>query len=820
MISKRIVRNSIITTFISGFILLYFLFLIQTYIIPNNYQISIVILIGFAIIVIVLFYFLLKINSPNYIIASVKIINENLIKTILMVLMGITIFVPAVPFSDIIVAWNHVPILNYFRGVVFLIGVLFLPGACIFNLILPKSTIHKKLNVEPFLVKLTIYPIISLTFIGSLVLILNFLGFTRPSFIPFLFFSITFLYILSNFLQKNNKYELKNKITKIKISRYTLLILTIGLGLIIIALGFLLSSHHYLIAGDRWRAISSASLIGTGDFGLSQDTYTKYWGCVSFGLSVLCGIPYINTNVLLFLFIYLSITSVYLLIKILLKNMNEKLCVLSSIIIAILFNPHLLIFQFSYHSFVFFSLFISLTLFFIVIKSDHLENRQKLTTENKILLILSSLFLIQSFILYFIPALMGIGIIFLYGLFSANIKQYLRVFLIFYLLFILSFIIIDLFAFNFFSFWCLQFLSGFSGIPFNFFQIKPYSLRITYTSLFFYTLLLSTLFLLCIVYKFSSRLSIIINKIKLKINFVLEKKLKYLFVFSSIFFSICLLIADVDLYSLIFYLNASNLHLSFLSFYLNTLITSLRFFGILGIYLSFFGYKENKNQFFFLFSWIVLIIGLASSLIFLRWIQYPTFLISNIPEDYTYYMRYWFSRTWYYSMIPLSIFYSIGLVKVIQKLKSRSWRYYSYKKINSVVSLSLVALLIFLSLSTPITSVIYWENSYAVTDEEAQLISWTSTNIPRDSKILITSWQFKGRLEKDLYLYKTYYLDEVMNNTDYTIEDLMGNLTLQNILYFILEKQYECKYLELIDYFYTIRLYDEGGFLVMEKKSI
>ena len=59
-----------------------------------------------------------------------------------------------------------------------------------------------------------------------------------------------------------------------------------------------------------------------------------------------------------------------------------------------------------------------------------------------------------------------------------------------------------------------------------------------------------------------------------------------------------------------------------------------------------------------------------------------------------------------------------------------------------------------------------------------------------------------------------------MNNTDYDIKELIGNLTSQNILYFILEKQYEYKYLELIDYFYTIKLYEYGSFLVRTNKSI
>ena len=134
--------------------------------------------------------------------------------------------------------------------------------------------------------------------------------------------------------------------------------------------------------------------------------------------------------------------------------------------------------------------------------------------------------------------------------------------------------------------------------------------------------------------------------------------------------------------------------------------------------------------------------------------------------------------------------------------------------------MSLVTLFIFLSFSTPITSVIYWDNYYVVTDEEAQIIGWTSKNIPRDSKILITKWQFKERLERDLYLYETYYFHEVMNTTEYNIEDLIGNLTSQNILYFILEKQYEYKYIELIDYYYTIKLYDYGNFLLITNKSI
>ena len=813
-------RNLIIYTFISIFIVLYILFLFQFYIIPNDFKISIVILSGFAIIIIGIFYFFLKINYYNKIIVRIKILEENSIKTILIILMAVSIFIPTISFSDIIIAWSQIPIENYVRAVFFLIGALFIPGACLFNIIFPKNIIHERLGVESFLVKITIYPIISLIYLGSVTLILDFIGFTGDFILLFLFFSFIFLFYLDILFQKKHGTKIKIKKSEITISRDTFLILLIGLGIVIIALGVLLSSHQYILAGDRWRGISSASLIGEGDFGSSQNTYTKYWGSISFGLSVLCGIPYINTNVLLFPFLYLSITSIYLLTKILLKNMNEKFCVLSSIFIVIMFDPIKLIFQLSFHSFAFFTLFNSLTLFFIVIKSDNLEKRSNLTTKNIVLLALSSLFLVQSFMLYILPAVMGLLIIFLYSLFSMNLKQYLRILLIFYIFFIIILLIFDLIALNFFSFWCFQHLSGFSGIPFNFVYISPYSLRITLTSLLFYTFLLSSLFLLYFLYKFSKYLSIIVQKAKDITKLILRKKYKNWIFYLFIFFSIFLLIVNLNFYFLIFYIKEANLHLNFLSFYLNTLIISIGFFGIFGIYLSFLCYKENKNLFFFLFSWIVLIIGLASSLIFLRWMQYPTSLVSNIPEKYNN-MTYWFSRTWYYSMIPLSIFISIGLVKLIKKLKTRNgWSFYPYKEKNSVLSLSLVSLLIFVSFSTAITRVIYWDNYYATTNEEAQIIGWTSKNIPIDSKILITRWPFRNMLERDLYLYKTYYLHEVMNSTDYEIKELMDNLTSKNIVYFIFDKQYESKYIELLNNFYTIKLYEYGSFSVMSNKSI
>ena len=773
---KIIIWKSIVI--IICFLLLYFLYLNLAYIMPNEFEISIVILLGLAIIIIVVFYFFIKFDSPNNNIIQIKILNENAIKIILIVLMSITIFIPAVSFSDVIISWDHIHPLNYVRCVVFLIGALFIPGACIFNLIPPESTIHERLNVESFFVKLTIYPIISLTYLGSLTLILDFLDFTRFSIFLFLFSSILFLFVLD---QIRNANKLKIKTTEITISRYTFLILIMGIGLIIVGFGVILSSS-YLLPGDRWRPISSSLLVGVPDISpfTSFVAYPRYWGIIIFSLSVLCGIPYINTNVLLFLFLYLSFTSIYLFTKALLNNKNSKFCFLSSIFIAILFHPTELIYQFSFHSFAFYSFFLSLTFFFIVIKSDDLKNSAYLKRGNIVMLALSSIFLVQSLITYYIPGLIGLITIFLYCIFSENIKHYLRDLLIFYGFFIIFFSIIDFMSYFCFSYDCIMFLSNFSGIPLSFSQISPRALRYFLGALIFYPILFSSLILLLIVYKFSRHFSIIIKKVKLKINTILEKRffvyLLFFFILIFISLSLCLLIAN-DLTFLAKFLVigwALNREEYFFIYYLSLLFCTMGFIGILGIYLSYFCFKENKKLFFFLFSWTVLLICVASSVLFLKWIQYPTSLVSEIPSDDYTIMIYWYSRTWSYSIIPLSIFASIGLIKLIQEVKSRGWfkvksrgwfQAKTYNDIKSLTSLSLISLLIFLSFSNPITLVMYWDNFYSVSDEEAQIIGWTTKNV-RGSTILISKnwWKLGSRFQQDLYHYSINYFEYELEN--------------------------------------------------------
>ncbi|GAH01348.1 unnamed protein product, partial [marine sediment metagenome] len=110
---RHFIRKSIIVIAISFVIILYFTFLINSYITPNNYDVSILLLLGFALIIFGIFYFFLKIDSQNKIIVKIKFLDEDSITTILMILMVIAIFIPPVSFSNLIIAWDNIPILNY-----------------------------------------------------------------------------------------------------------------------------------------------------------------------------------------------------------------------------------------------------------------------------------------------------------------------------------------------------------------------------------------------------------------------------------------------------------------------------------------------------------------------------------------------------------------------------------------------------------------------------------------------------------------------------------------------------------------------------------
>ena len=377
-------KITITVVFIISFIILYLSFLNSSLIAPNTREPPIVQFIGFALLIIGFFYFFINLSQSkvNEVIFNFNSPNENTIITILIVLMCGTYFIPPITFSEMIIAWEQVPVLNYVRGIIFLVGCAFVPGSCIFALIFPKSTLHEKFNIEPFFVKIIIYPIITFAFLGTIILIFDKLGFVREIFAFALFLTILALYIFNIFIQKHRNQGFASfKTTKISVSKNTAFMLFAALCVIIIALG-IISHTKYLSELDGYRAISYSNFIGTTEANSIKiyNTYTYYWSCISFGLNALSGLPAININALLAPFLYLIILSLYLLMKSFFQSKKEIYAILSTLL-AITFSSLFYIFQndiaherislfvfdglftFRYKSFALILLIISLSLF-------------------------------------------------------------------------------------------------------------------------------------------------------------------------------------------------------------------------------------------------------------------------------------------------------------------------------------------------------------------------------------------------------------------------------------------------------------------------
>jgi len=198
---------------------------------------------------------------------------------------------------------------------------------------------------------------------------------------------------------------------------------------------------------------------------------------------------------------------------------------------------------------------------------------------------------------------------------------------------------------------------------------------------------------------------------------------------------------------------------NFFLFYLDLIFTNIGLIGIIGFFSFYSAYKKNSKLFFILVSWILFSIGLASSFIIKNFISYPLHPPLNFPEENYYYMMYWFDRIWFYSIIPLSIIASIGLLSFRKKIKKIKIR--SLKNWDFILRIPFISLLIFYSFSNTIITGMYWGSieNYYVLNEEAQMIGWIEANVPRNSNILIDRFRLKPRID-DITYSNTYYIWE------------------------------------------------------------
>jgi hypothetical protein len=365
-------------------------------------------------------------------------LSENLIKIILVILMTICLlFIPPITFFSTIIAWQEIPLSNLFRAIIFILGSAFLPGACVYNIVLRKNTLSERFKVESFLIKLTLYPLLSFIILGISVLILDQIGLNKELISSILYTIIIILLCLDLIAQRIRKKRIIKIIVKLNFSKNTFVILLVAFGIILFSLG-IMSSVNYLIPGDSWTGISHANYIGLPETSLSTswlalEKYPLFWSYPTFALGVLSGLPYININVLLTPFLYLFVLTIYLFMKAILYKFKEIYATFSTIftitfsgilninnisekgnISALIFDGVL---NFRFKSFSLMLLFAGLALFFIIANVNEIgEKKKELKTENYKILGLGALFLIISYMTYMLPLLFGMIILIIYCL--------------------------------------------------------------------------------------------------------------------------------------------------------------------------------------------------------------------------------------------------------------------------------------------------------------------------------------------------------------------------------------------------------------------
>ncbi|MHA1499445.1 MAG: hypothetical protein ACTSRT_18100, partial [Promethearchaeota archaeon] len=680
-------------------------------------------------------------------------------------------------FSEMIIAWEQISPMNYFRGIVFLIGIAFVPGYSVLNLIFPENRIAEKFNVEPFLIKIILYPIMSFTLIGTLTLIFDQMGLPRSNFSLILFLTILALFFLNIVVtrHRSKKFQLF-KINFITISKNTMFILFVSLCVVIIAFS-IFTNAQYLAKVDGYRAISNSNLIARSvDEAIDiSDPYYIYWTYIIFGLQSLIGIPAINVNAMLFPFIYLFILSIYLLTKAFLGYKITNQAILSTLFI-ITFSSLFYIFQhdhplervsyfvydglfyFRYKSFALILFIVSLSFVLITIKNSSQgglkkENVKHVKHETK-LLIISSFFLIQSLMIYFLPVIPMLILLFFLILFSHGKLSSFKPYFVLLLSFISFFIFFDIIT-QFFYSWII------SKELFYFLDISSllYSIDLTIApiinSLTIYSIFCGLVMLVFIIFKFSKKLRI--KNEKWGNNERLSHKIFIILCYIFLFF----LILEIML----------NLTRSFRGMTYFTLALHLIFFnigliGILAIFSSYLVFKEHKTLFYVLSAWILSLFVLAFMGLIINWVKYPNFAPIELPgNDYYRWIQYWFNRIWYYSIIPLSIFASVGVLQFLKKFHSKKFNIGRYNLKAIHLKSVFVSFIIFFSISNTILAGIYFsiETDTILTNEEAQITGWITNNVDPKMKVLVDRFHFLKFLD-DIAHIKVYSVSEEVEN--------------------------------------------------------
>ena len=669
--------------------------------------------------------------------------------------MALSFLISPVTFSEMIVDWSQISILNYIRGIIFLIGIAFVPGSCIYFILFPEDPLHQKFDVEPFFIKIIIYPVISFSFLGFITLILDAIGISRIHFPLLLLISILSLFLITIGISKHRDKPIKLlKPIHISISKYTAFILFLGFSVIIVAFG--LHTHTlYLQENDGYRVIRDSAFIAT-DLGDLYKSYGIYWAYISFGLHSLTGIPIININAMLFPFLYLFVCALYLLFKSFLQSKHTIYALLATIF-AITFSslfylfqdipPHERIsffifdglFNFRYKSFSLILFLVSVSIFMISLK-NHSNNQSNQSNNEKtiLLVLLYSFFLFQSFIIYYIPAVCFIILFFCVFLISKHKLVFFRTMIVLFVSFLFYLLIFDLCYDFYFSLTVINLLRYFQGFFIDLILIIL-NLPYPFNQFLFYLSFISIILSISGVYWLYNKYYYKIKRIKPIFAFN-KKKLYYLAM------GVILLLLILELMLNIIRTLRS---LSSFTFFLDLIFFNIGIIGIIALLSLKQVYKVNKEMMYILILWFLAIFSLALLGFMINVISYPNLTPLEWPEGmYHRWITYWFQRFWYYSIIPLSLFASVGVVYFIRDFKGIKLIKWRLRPNNRYITLIICSFLVFFSLSNTILSGVAFQNqrSNILNSEEAQITGWVSENVPPNSSLLV------DRRQLDKYL--------------------------------------------------------------------
>ncbi|MBN1799966.1 MAG: hypothetical protein JW891_00575, partial [Candidatus Lokiarchaeota archaeon] len=251
------------------------------------------VIVGIAMIVIAIVMFnpnIISIKERNF---YFKIPSKQAIKALILLLICISQLILPLYNPITIISWAQVGFLSYARAIICIISLGYLPGACIYDIFFSNNKTHEKISQKFGLYKFTLYPLISFSFMGTCVLILDQANLTINAISTGLILSIFILFLIDLVKNHNVSYFLKKRKKEIHIERTNVQIIIFLLGFLFLLVGIQVLLR-YLLLNDSWPSIYPGLFIGRAELSPFEDmnnyrTYPFFWGYISYGLSALSG---------------------------------------------------------------------------------------------------------------------------------------------------------------------------------------------------------------------------------------------------------------------------------------------------------------------------------------------------------------------------------------------------------------------------------------------------------------------------------------------------------------------------------------------------